>query len=231
MFDISRQSFSISETQKRVIYFTLLIFGLSIVTVQPACCFVLNKAPEGNPGEIGMVEITGPSGIEVAIENVSMGTIQNDGKLILSGIRSGSRELNVYRKGFPNEIYTIEVFPNTTNFVELSAETIYGNLIVNSSPTNVKVYIDNKYSGITPLYISDLLVRGYKLRLEMEGYQKWEQDIVVQPGKTESVSITLTVNEPALSPTTSRTPGFGILISIISVLCLFMWANLIRRKT
>jgi PEGA domain len=91
----------------------------------------------------------------------------------------------------------------------------YGSLAITTSPPGALVYVDGAMMGVTPTIIPMLKEGSHSVTLVMDGYQDLKTSITVNAGTT-SEYIT------GLSKTT-KTPGFGPILVIISVgmLCLF----------
>jgi hypothetical protein len=67
-----------------------------------------------------------------------------------------------------------------------------------STPSGAKIYLDDKYQGITPQTLSNLEPGTYQLRLTKSGYQDWQQEVTVSPDKTIEIFVNLTLLSPAL---------------------------------
>ncbi len=64
----------------------------------------------------------------------------------------------------------------------------YGRVLVDSNPRGAKVYLDNNYTGITPLSIDRVNSGQHKIKLQLEGYQDWNSNIFVAANQTVSLS-------------------------------------------
>ncbi len=67
-----------------------------------------------------------------------------------------------------------------------------GAINLTSTPSGAKIYLDDKYQGITPLTLSNLKPGTYQLRLIQSGYQDWQQEATVSPDKTIEIFVNLT---------------------------------------
>ena len=72
---------------------------------------------------------------------------------------------------------------------------IYGSLNVESSPNFCQLFIDDQAQGITPKFISELLVGTYTLRLTKEGYTDYTETVTIAKGERKQVTATLN-NKP-----------------------------------
>ncbi len=66
-----------------------------------------------------------------------------------------------------------------------------GTLAVSSDPSGALVYIDNVYSGVTPLQ-KKISAGTHTLRLELEGYSTYSIPVTILSKETKTLTITLT---------------------------------------
>ncbi len=72
-----------------------------------------------------------------------------------------------------------------------------GRIIVDSTPSGAKVFIDGEDTGrTTPAQIANLAPKQYKVALRMEGYDEWSKDFDVTADKSVSVSANLAGEAP-----------------------------------
>jgi hypothetical protein len=57
-----------------------------------------------------------------------------------------------------------------------------GNIVINSTPENAKVFLNDQFYGSTP-YVGKLLAGRYELKLEKDPYQIYIKEIIVLPGE------------------------------------------------
>ena len=77
-----------------------------------------------------------------------------------------------------------------------------GIVIVRSSPDGANVVIDEiVVSEETPTVVDGVLPGSHRIRLTRRGYEPWEQEIVVQPGRPITVRADLRRSAPAATPT------------------------------
>jgi len=55
-----------------------------------------------------------------------------------------------------------------------------GDLVVTSDPNRAKVYIDDKLIDTTPLALKDIPVGSYRVKMELEGYEIWRDNVDVK---------------------------------------------------
>lgn len=71
---------------------------------------------------------------------------------------------------------------------------INGSLNVESTPSNAKIYIDNKEMGSTPKLISELLIGTHTLRLVKDDYADYTENITIEKGECKQVKASLNVS-------------------------------------
>ncbi len=103
-------------------------------------------------------------------------------------------------------LYTIEArkeshYPSSQNITVVAGEgktyTLatptprYGTLEINSTPTDATVSIDGREIGTTPDIFSQVLIGTHTLRLIKEGYTPLTQQITIEEGKAQVLSLSL----------------------------------------
>lgn len=69
---------------------------------------------------------------------------------------------------------------------------IYGNIEIQTTPSDVEIYIDDNFLGKTPFISSQILVGEHKLKLIKKGYKTEIETITIEEGKTIHPNKTLT---------------------------------------
>lgn len=186
--------------------------------IQPISGLVIYKAPESAPHETGTIQVNGPSGVHILIDNIPEGLIPESGTITIPNVRGGSRQLVAIRDGHPDESYPVEVFVNQTEYVNISLESNYGELEITSQPPNVIVNLDTSYMGVTPINSTTVLVGGHKVIIHQDGYQDWSQDVVIKSGEKTTVFAVLTRNETPSAKAPSGIPGFSSLLALLALM-------------
>jgi TolB-like protein len=66
-----------------------------------------------------------------------------------------------------------------------------GALDISTQPKSVNVFLDNKQVGKTPIKLDKLSIGQHQLKLQTENYAPHEENVIIEQGKTKSVSIKL----------------------------------------
>jgi len=77
-----------------------------------------------------------------------------------------------------------------TEYVYLTVKKPLAKLIVQTTPSQASVYINNKYKGTTPIELT-LVDGSYDSRIEKKGYETIQEVIALYPGKTTTITRTL----------------------------------------
>ena len=85
---------------------------------------------------------------------------------------------------------TIVAEPQKQNYTIPSPTPIMGALNITSTPAMATVLVDNKEIGRTPL-IKDLIIGKHSVSIRKDGYENVNKSILIQEGKTDSLSVTL----------------------------------------
>jgi hypothetical protein len=94
----------------------------------------------------------------------------------------------------------------------------YGSLSITTSPPGALVYVDGAMMGVTPTTIPMLSEGPHSISLIMDGYQDLKTTITINAGTTSEYITGLAK--------TTKTPGFGPVLAVVSVGMLFLF-----RKT
>jgi len=107
----------------------------------------------------------------------------------------------------------VELSKTTREEIEL--EQLPGKLLaIDSEPSGASIDITgppsySPYSGKTPYSQKDLVAGAYTIRLQMDGYNPKTETVILEPGKSEERTITLTPNTGIIVLTVNP-PGMNI---------------------
>ncbi len=91
-----------------------------------------------------------------------------------------------------------------------------GQITVGSIPGGAGVYLDNKYSGITPMVLANIAQGSHSITLRQSGYQDWISTVTVTPGSYADVSGKLTPGSSP-TPTTKAAPSLMIVLAGVGI--------------
>ncbi|MBK7481042.1 MAG: PEGA domain-containing protein [Bacteroidales bacterium] len=106
-------------------------------------------------------------------------------------LKKGEYRIKATKENFYDEEINVILNPGETKNINLNPKPILGNLIINSSPSGAKVYINNKLNDQqTPSSIS-LLIGQYNIQIQKDGYLSIKRDISILENKNTNLDLTL----------------------------------------
>ena len=78
-----------------------------------------------------------------------------------------------------------------------------GLIVASSIPTGAQVYLDDRLTSATDTNIAFLEPKTYKIRIEKDGYTKWEKDIEVKADLAVEIKALLFPTAPEIKPLTT----------------------------
>ena len=131
-------------------------------------------------------------------------TVDADAEIWVNGQKKGVR---TWIGPLDSGTYTIECrqvgCETTTLTKEISADAlrntinlpvpqpVYGSLNIETTPSFVEVYLDDKAIGETPMFVPDVPVGKHELRLAKQGFSEYIETIVVSKGKPTQIQVSL----------------------------------------
>jgi len=142
------------------------------------------------PTSYGRITVhSNPQGASVYLDNVYKGKTP----LSLDRIVSGNYWIKLILSGYQewSSYISVSRVQETRVTANLISQPSYSSISVYSNPQGAKVYLDNSYKGVTPLFIEKISPGQYWIKLIKSGYQEWEKNITVSPTLTRTVSADL----------------------------------------
>ena len=169
------------------------------VTIAEGKTTVISPQLEAN---FAQLTLTTQSGADIYVDGRKLGTGRWSGTLELGEYSVETRQAS-HKSSYTN----LSVLPQTAGktIVLNDPLPIYGSLIVDGTPMDAVVYVDNKRVGVSPLVYGELLIGSHTVRLEKEGYAKQEKTIVVSEGQEHMLEYTLAKETPKPMPTDKET--------------------------
>ncbi len=168
-------------------------------------------APATTKGKLVVKEKTGKP-IRVTVDGVDMGDAPWTGE-----VEAGQHEIGAHATGLAAMPEKVNVERGKTHEIELEASASTASVKVGTSDAKGLIYVDDKLVG-EGTFIGELPAGTHKLKITREGYDPFEEEIVVK--EKEPLARTITLN---LSSTISTGPvqeterlegiygGFGLL--------------------
>jgi hypothetical protein len=139
------------------------------------------------------VTLTTTKGADIYINGERKGMEEWSGKL-----PCGSYIIETRKQGHIAYKTTYEISRNDhSKTISINGPTpIYGSLIISSTPVKAKVYIDGRYVGETPKYISKQIIGDYEVSVEHDGYATQTKTVVITEGNESALSFVLEMQVP-----------------------------------
>ena len=147
-----------------------------------------------SPGFIAAIEPVGdirvesdPPGAAVTLDGEPKGLTPVTMIGIVAGLHSLSLSLDGYRPW--NGEVVVERGGEARS--ALTLEPLAGTIIVDSSPAGASVYLDEDPRATTPAEIDQVAVGDHVLKLSLDGYRDWSDQITIEPGGRVSRQVSL----------------------------------------
>ncbi|GEM_PF-1391306 len=148
---------------------------------------------------------TTPPGASVFLDGTYMGVTP----MTISQVNPGTHQIVMRYSGYNDYLYTITVSQVSVSSIivqltplaptvvptiipTVNPTPVTGSINVNSVPSGASVYLDNQYSGITPVTLSSVQPGNHNLELRLSGYNTWQTGISVSSQGSTTLTATLT---------------------------------------
>jgi hypothetical protein len=124
-------------------------------------------------------------------------------------LNPGIYSVEVRKEHYRTVKQDIEVVVGDSKSVELNPIPIYGSLDIITSPTGVRIKLNEKESGTTPQSFDKLMIGDYKVQLEKDGYLPLTRGITIQEGKKSEINEKMVKGRTAASSKDSLSGGLS----------------------
>jgi len=150
----------------------------------------IDLSPAPLPGSLKITSI--PPDAVVYLDSVEVGKTP----LTIPKVTPGNREVRVNIIDFDNVTKKIEVVSNK----EASIEFVLGGAIsFLSVPNSVQVFVDGKYTGVTPFKTERLSVGSHQVKFTKEKYKDKNITVLLEREQEKEISIRLLAQKGSLS--------------------------------
>lgn len=216
--------------EAKVLKFTILFFFISVlVALVFSTMIVTAVSVVATPtGPSGTIHVDGsPVGMAISVDDIPYGTLPDSGILEIVQIPIGSHTLGAAMEGYQPKDTLISVLDGQITKVRVELREIKtGILEIQSNPTNVQVFLDDMYKGITPMTLTTVPTGNHTVLLKLNGFQDWTSPVTINPDGQQLVSGTLTrltsaslAQQPAaLATQAGGLPGMVVLGLFVTLL-------------
>jgi hypothetical protein len=163
------------------------------VTVISGATIDISPTLTATPGSV-IVRST-PSGATIVLDGITKGTTPAN----LPGISVGKHTLVLKKNGYNDYSTSVTVSSGKTASVSATLAVSTGSLSVNSTPSGATIVLDGTTRGPTPTNLTGISVGNHTIVLKKNGYNDYSTSVTVSPGRTASVSATLTVSTGSIN--------------------------------
>lgn len=139
-------------------------------------------------------ETNGYGSLEITTNTITDATISINGKIMsyktphtFDMFPAGSHDIVVSKEKYKTTKRKITVKNDEKIKIDIIMPEAYGSLSINTIPSDVDVYLDDKFYGHTPLTNSNITVEKHKIKLLKNGYKSLDFDIIIK--EDESIDI------------------------------------------
>ncbi len=132
-----------------------------------------------------------PTGAKVYLDGEDTGDTTN---CVLDSVPVGVHTIKLVKEGYADWEQQIGVNAGEATTVNAILSSIMGKIVVTSTPTGARAYLDGVDTGDTTNCTLDNVPAGtHKIRLEKEGYKDWVKEFVLDPGEVEMINAVLEI--------------------------------------
>ena len=103
----------------------------------------------------------------------------------------GKHLVKISMEGYENWSESVEVSPDKENQITAVLQQLTGSLNIKSKPSNATIIVDGNEVGNTPSNITDILPGKHLVKISMEGYENWSDNVEISPDKENQVTAVL----------------------------------------
>jgi hypothetical protein len=107
------------------------------------------------------------------------------GTRIYSGrITPGTHTVEVSQRNYITQSKILEVMKGDEFTLSFNLDKLFGKISLSSDPQDAQVYLNNKYIGLSPIYIDSLDMGEYILLVKKDDHKPWTQTLQINSGAT-----------------------------------------------
>jgi parallel beta-helix repeat protein len=106
----------------------------------------------------------------------------------ITAVSPGYHIIKLALADYQNWSKEVHVAAGETSCFDVKLTPILGSISVTSSPSDAKIYLDDRYRGKTPHRVAEVSSGNHTLRLTLDGYQDWSTNLQVRIGETSDVA-------------------------------------------
>jgi hypothetical protein len=184
---------------------TVTVTSGRVTVVKPT--LVQNTQPETGDIQVS----SSPAGASIYLDNTFQGITQSTGHIELTGIAPGPHQLVLTLDNYQDYSSSVQVMAGQVTVIAASLTPSLAphnaTLQVTSDPVGADVFLDNFFSGITPVTLQSVPPGSHLLLIKLSGYNDHSTVVNLTSGQSALVSV-------ALTPRVTPTPTTGSSLSL-----------------
>lgn len=140
-------------------------------------------------GVAGLVKSQNPGLSSLEIKDIILSTV--DTSVAMKGMIGTGGRVNAYRALIQAGGSQVVGAPT----VVATPPVVHGTLTITSNPPLAIISVNGAYAGITPKVLSELPAGTYRIVIQKNGYENWEQTVEIADGITVTLEAQLTRSE------------------------------------
>ena len=134
------------------------------------------KGEPQEKGRSGTLSITSdPIGARIFLDGDYRGKTNVD----IRQVPLGPHNVTMIKDKYKVYVKTVDIYEDRTSTVDIKLEPKRGSLSIKTNPKEAKIFINEKYCGLTPRIISGLLTGEYDLSLKKEKHKDYNEKIEI----------------------------------------------------
>jgi hypothetical protein len=135
------------------------------------------------------------------------GAFRGKTPLLLTDLPGGQHRLTVKKEGYESKEAVHTVADRQPKLLSLELRSLLVAIKVTSEPDKAKVFLDGSFIGEAPQSLQNVLAGKHKVRLELDGYEPYEQEVQVAGKEEYRVHATLQEKYASIRLDTDPTGG------------------------
>ena len=131
-----------------------------------------------------------PAGAVVLLDGMPRGELPLD----LTAVPSGEYQLRVTAEGYQDYVEDVTLQAGEVREVAVALALHEGKVKITSVPSRARVYIDGRFRGETPALVEHIAPGPHALKLEKEGHELVEQEVLAPETGTADINVELTAS-------------------------------------
>ncbi len=145
---------------------------------------------------LGKIQVeTAVKGVQIFLDKRYVGVTPSD---VIGEIKPGGYTLRLEKEGYLPYEEKVVIKGNQLTRITAKLSRVTSTASITSVPASAKVYVDGKFSGVTPLQVSRA-VGSYELVVKQKGYRDYKTKLTFIAGKSTKVAATLAAKPFQLS--------------------------------